>query len=70
MTNSVIHTLTSYSENEKQNIDQDMLRDMALRFNPEIICVGAVSYTHLDVYKRQAGKHPSFPGRYVYVSAG
>lgn len=40
MTNSVIHTLTRYSENEKQNIDQDMLLDMALRFNPEIICVG------------------------------
>jgi len=38
--NSVIHTLTRYSENEKQNIDQDMLLDMALRFNPEIICVG------------------------------
>jgi len=28
------------SENEKQNIDQDMLLDMALRFNPEVICVG------------------------------
>lgn len=38
--NSVIHTLTRFSENEKQNIDQDMLLDMALRFNPEIICVG------------------------------
>ena len=38
--NSVIHTLTRSSENEKQDIDQDMLLDMALRFNPEIICVG------------------------------
>lgn len=38
--NSVIHTLTRSSENEKQNIDQDMLLDMALRFNPEYICVG------------------------------
>jgi len=38
--NSVIHTLTRASENEKQNIDQDTLLDMALRFNPEIICVG------------------------------
>lgn len=38
--NSVIHTLTRASENEKQNIDQDLLLDMALRFNPEIICVG------------------------------
>jgi pilus assembly protein CpaF len=25
---------------KKQNIDQDILLDMALRFNPEIICVG------------------------------
>jgi pilus assembly protein CpaF len=40
ITNSVIHTLTRFSENEKQNIDQDILLDMALRFNPEIICVG------------------------------
>ncbi|NPV89723.1 MAG: CpaF family protein [Firmicutes bacterium] len=38
--NSVIHTLTRSSENERQNIDQDMLLDMALRFNPEVICVG------------------------------
>jgi len=38
--NSVIHTLTRSSDNEKQNIDQDMLLDMALRFNPEVICVG------------------------------
>ncbi len=38
--NSVIHTLTRMSENEKQNIDQDIMLDMALRFNPEIICVG------------------------------
>lgn len=38
--NSVVHTLTRSSENEKQNIDQDLLLDMALRFNPEIICVG------------------------------
>lgn len=38
--NSVIHTITRASENEKQNIDQDALLDMALRFNPEVICVG------------------------------
>ena len=38
--NSVIHTITRASENEKQNIDQNALLDMALRFNPEIICVG------------------------------
>ena len=33
----IVNTLTRYSENEKQNIDRDMLFDMALRFNPEII---------------------------------
>lgn len=38
--NSVIHTLTRPSENEMQNIDQDILLDYALRFNPDIICVG------------------------------
>ena len=38
--NSVIHTLTRPSENEMQNIDQDVLLDFALRFNPDYICVG------------------------------
>lgn len=38
--NSVVHTLTRMSDNPTQNIDQDMLLDMALRFNPEYICVG------------------------------
>ena len=47
--NSVIRTLTRESENAKQNIDQDMLLNMALRYHPDIICVGAVSYTHLPV---------------------
>lgn len=41
VTNSIIHTLTRFSENEKQNIDQDMLLDMALRFNPEIDAHGS-----------------------------
>ena len=38
--NSGIHTITRESENAKQNIDQDMLLDMALRYHPDIICVG------------------------------
>ncbi len=38
--NSVIHTLTRPSENEQQNIEQEMLLDLALRFNPDVICVG------------------------------
>lgn len=38
--NRVIHTLTRDSENERQAVDQDDLLDMALRFNPDIVCVG------------------------------
>lgn len=38
--NSVVHTLARPSENEMQNIDQDILLDYALRFNPDYICVG------------------------------
>lgn len=38
--NSVIHTLTRDSENERQRIDQIVLLDMCLRFNPDIIVVG------------------------------
>lgn len=38
--NSVIHTITRESENAAQNIDQDMLLDMALRYHPDVICVG------------------------------
>lgn len=40
VTNSVIHTQTRDSENERQRIDQIALLDIALRFNPDIICVG------------------------------
>ena len=38
--NSVVHTQTRDSENERQRIDQIALLDIALRFNPDIICVG------------------------------
>jgi pilus assembly protein CpaF len=40
VTNSVIHTITRESENENQSVDQDTLLDMALRFHPDVICVG------------------------------
>ena len=40
VTNSVIHTLTRDSEDERQRVDQIALLDMALRFNPDIIVVG------------------------------
>ncbi len=40
MTNSVIHTLTRESDNDKQRIDQTALLDIALRFNPDIAVVG------------------------------
>lgn len=40
VSNSVIHTLTRDSENDRQRIDQIALLDMALRFNPDVIVVG------------------------------
>lgn len=38
--NNVIHTVTKYSEDEKQSIDQEKLLEFALTSNPDIICVG------------------------------
>lgn len=38
--NSVIHTLTRDSDNDRQRVDQISLLDMALRFNPDLIVVG------------------------------
>ena len=38
--NNVIHTVTRYSEDDKQNIDQEKLLEFALTSNPDIICVG------------------------------
>lgn len=38
--NSVIHTLTRFSENVNQKINQDVLLDFSLRFLPHVICVG------------------------------
>lgn len=40
VTTRIVHTLTRYSDNEKQNIDQIFLLDMALRFNPDYVVVG------------------------------
>ncbi|WP_312699298.1 ATPase, T2SS/T4P/T4SS family [Sedimentibacter sp.] len=38
--NSVIHTLTRDSDNDRQKIDQTNLLDYALRFNPDVVGVG------------------------------
>jgi pilus assembly protein CpaF len=38
--NSVVHTLTRDSENERQRVDQIDLVDICLRFNPDILVVG------------------------------
>jgi pilus assembly protein CpaF len=38
--NNVVHTVTRYSEDKNQNVDQEMLLEKALTANPDIICVG------------------------------
>lgn len=38
--NNVIHALTRPSENPAADVSQEDLLDLALRFNPEVICVG------------------------------
>lgn len=38
--NNVIHTVTRYSEDKKQNIDQEKLLEYALTCNPDVVCVG------------------------------
>ncbi len=38
--NSVIHTLTRDSDNDRQRVDQISLLDIALRFNPDVLVVG------------------------------
>jgi len=38
--NNVIHTVTRYSDDPKQNIDQEKLLEYALTCNPDVICVG------------------------------
>lgn len=40
VSNSVIHTQTRDSENDRQKVDQINLLDMALRFNPYVLVVG------------------------------
>lgn len=40
ISNSVIHTLTRDSENQRQRIDQTALLDISLRFNPDVLVVG------------------------------
>ena len=66
VSNSVIHTLTRDSENDRQRIDQIALLDMALRFNPDVIVVDpprkGCEEPCLDTIVRM---HPE---RVVYVS--
>jgi len=38
--NNVVHTVTRYSEDDRQNIDQEKLLEFALTSNPDVICVG------------------------------
>ncbi len=40
VTNDVVHLLTRPSENDKQNIDQNALLEMLMRYDPDIIGVG------------------------------
>lgn len=37
--NNVVHTVTRYSEDKRQNIDQEKLLESALTANPDYICV-------------------------------
>ena len=55
VTNSVVHTLTRFSENEKQNIDQDMLLDMAVVL-PELV---APATQMLMPYRRHSARKSS-----------
>lgn len=38
--NNVVHTVTRYSEDKRQNIDQEKLLEYALTCNPDVVCVG------------------------------
>lgn len=38
--NNVVHTVTRYSEDKTQNIDQEKLLEYALTCNPDVVCVG------------------------------
>lgn len=40
ITNSVVHTVTKSSLDKLQEVTQENLLDFALRFNPDVICVG------------------------------
>jgi pilus assembly protein CpaF len=37
---NIVHTVTRYSEDPRQNIDQEKLLEYALTSNPDIVCVG------------------------------
>ena len=38
--NNVVHTVTRFSDDPKQNYDQERLLEFALTCNPDIVCVG------------------------------
>lgn len=46
--NKVVHTITRESEDERKNVSQDDLLDMALRFHPDYIVVGEMRSSEAD----------------------
>ncbi|WP_242974095.1 CpaF/VirB11 family protein [Anaerocolumna aminovalerica] len=52
--NSVIHTLTRDSENERQRITQTSLLDMSLRFNPDYVVVGEMRSSEANAAQEAA----------------
>ncbi len=38
--NNIVHTVTRYSDDRTQNVDQEILLEKALTANPDVICVG------------------------------
>lgn len=38
--NNVVHTVTRFSDDPKQNYDQERLLEFALTCDPDVVCVG------------------------------
>ena len=51
--NNVVHTVTRFSDDPKQNYDQERLLEFALTCNPDIVCVGEMNRPRHSPHRRR-----------------
>ena len=61
--NNVVHTVTRFSDDPKQNYDQERLLEFALTCDPDVVCVGEMKSVTLSTATSRSVKLVVIAGR-------